>query len=100
MHTISAARDFKKIFPAANSADVGDSVSFTCQSDDIKWYFEKLKYFPTSTPISTYKNYHIRQVTNVNSGNYFCYGKYPDNSKHFLAKATLTVYGKTYRPGI
>ena len=94
---MSAAKDSTKIFPAANSADVGGQVSFICQSDDVKWYFEKTKYFPMSTPISFHNKYHIEQVMVDNSGTYFCYGKYPENSKHFLAKATLTVYGKTYR---
>ena len=98
LRNISAAKDLKKIFPAANSADVGHQASFTCESDDVKWYYEKIQYLPISTPISFHNKYQMYNVKNGNSGNYFCYGKYRENSKHFLAKATLTVYGKTYTP--
>ena len=100
MHNISAAKDFTKIFPTANTADVGGQVSLTCQSDDVQWFYENIKYLPTSSPISFHNTYRIDQVTVDNSGTYFCYGKYPETSKHFLAKATLTVYGKAYRPGV
>ena len=91
---ISAANDSTKIFPAANSADVGGQATFFCQSDDVKWYYERKKTNPMSTPLSLVNKYQIEDVVIKDSGNYFCYGKYPENSKHFLAKATLTVYGK------
>ena len=92
---IAAANDSTKIFPAANSADVGGQATFFCQSDDVKWYYEKRNINPMSTPISLLSNYQIDDVIIKDFGNYFCYGKYPEKSKHFLAKATLRIYGKT-----
>ena len=72
----------------------GDHAHFSCNAvGPLKWYHERLRNFPYSLPISFEQYLVIDSVTKENEGSYFCLGKYPDDSKYFLAKAKLIVEG-------
>ena len=61
-------------------------------SDDPKWYFD----YTIKEPISRDNPLILNNVKSSNGGNYFCYGSYKDKKRHFLASATLEIYGKFF----
>lgn len=80
-----------KITPEFLPTEVGRTAIFKCLSDgDGLWFFKSL----TSIEFSKAKILRIKKVNITLTGNFYCYGKYFNKKLHFLAKATLKVYGK------
>ena len=76
---------------AHKKANIGTSVSFTCNSiRDTRWYFRDI----TTPPISRDNLLVIDPVELRHRGNYFCFGHYLVQPKHFIARARLQVYGE------
>lgn len=71
--------------------------NITCDSDgDTLWLFT-YKYDPLDDErlvISTNPVLDLWNVQLMHSGFYYCYGLYPNNTSHFIAKRKLKVYGK------
>ena len=89
-------RDNHPISPTSHIAQFGDHIKFQCKNaENIKWFFEKTKFRPESSPISVGNTLVIDSIKVRNGGNYYCYGKYVDKPTHFLAKSQLKVYGES-----
>jgi len=87
-------RDNSIINPSIKHRDIGKKVIWKCPSPSPVWYFESSEAHPKSFPIYWKKSYKIPFLKPHHSGFYFCYGKYPNSDRHFLAKGELIIYGK------
>ena len=65
---------------------------FTCDSIGAftRWYFQT----PSQDVISFNNGLIVSNVSLNESGYYFCFGKYLNRQKNFLARTRLKVYGK------
>ena len=90
-----AEKDNDPISSTSQIAQVGDRIKLQCHNaENIKWYFEKIKFKPETPPISDGNTLVIDSIKSRNGGTYFCYGKYVDKPTHFLAKSQIKVYGE------
>ncbi len=72
-----------------------DNVTLNCNDGtDMLWYYEHLSDHPISHPINTGSNLTITKATPMDTGHYFCHGKYPNTiNSYFLAQAIVIIYG-------
>ena len=69
----------------------GSELILQCQSvSDNRWYYRS----PIDRVVTRSNVLRINPVEFYHNGDYYCYGSYIDSSSHFLAKATVKVYGK------
>ena len=88
--------DNSKIQPNTLKPNVGESIVITCSSlGDTRWFFTKKKENPTSKPISHNIQFTINSVQYKHGGFYYCYGFPPGFLKHFMAVATVVVFGES-----
>jgi len=84
-----------QIEPHFVEIEEGNSVTLHCKGDGpVKWHFSAHNQTPPSPPSVFSENFHVNLVSSINDGYYYCYGKLPDNEKHFLSVAQIKVYGK------
>ena len=89
-HKLVLAEDKFHITNAFQRADVGDSVSFTCNTKlDVRWYFNKV-----NGPISLSPILSLKSVNKNDTGYYYCFGRYEKKTGYFLAKGRLLVGGE------
>ena len=71
---------------------VGNKYSLGCLSGgDTSWYYKNT----ASHPIATDDNMlRFDSITAKQTGDYYCYGRYPTTNKHFIAKQTVILYGE------
>ena len=95
-----AVKDLSRIKPILLKANVGDDVEvFICDSaGPTKWFYESGSLHSNAQPISTNNNVlRIDRVTYMDGGLYQCYGSYDQSLDHFVAMATLRVYGESFK---
>lgn len=86
-----AVEDDSKILDPHRKVDVGDLATFICNSHNPpKWFFKDT----TSLPIEHTNILSLYSVQPEDAGEYYCFGDYADQKKHFLAKAILEVNSK------
>ncbi len=80
--------DNSMIQPSTMKTNVMLTVRLECLAEVVEWYFNELR------SSRTYSNNPLLTLSNVqqkNGGYYYCYGKYDDKDKHFVAKSTVEV---------
>jgi len=69
----------------------GVSVSLLCEEDENNlWFFNSLQ----KEPVMKSKVVTLYSVHEVDVGNYYCFGKYPNSDQYFLAATRLQVVRK------
>jgi len=85
-----------KISRDSFEATVKGNVTMSCtDGNNIMWYFEKKSHPPISPPIFYGNIFKLHNLKSIHAGYYFCSGICPIVNNPFIAKAKLTVYGKT-----
>lgn len=99
--------DNSQIFPSSRNAQVGNTVTFKCNTGGYTVWFYNVNESPPTTKLGEVSNtLTIEKVSFKNAGFYFCHN--PQNkvgrlivhsimNKYFVAMATLMVQG-TYIP--
>lgn len=74
--------------------DIGSQASLQCYSNgDTRWFFVKSPTIPEV--LISKKNIIIFYPASLQSnGDYWCYGLYNHTDEHFIASASVKVYGK------
>ena len=79
-----------RIYPHYAKVDKGNAVAFHCKSlKETVWFFNSMQ----SNSLYSDDPLILNSVTENNQGVYYCYGT-DENSKHFVAKSVLLVYGE------
>ena len=74
---------------------LGSSITFSCEAaDTVQWYMKIMRSNTYQEPQSNLLT--VNPVKLKHSGYYYCYGRYLKKRKHFIARATLKVYGMHY----
>ena len=88
-----AEHDDEKITPSLWGTVAGGSITFTCDAvEDIRW-FVKVLHKNSDEPLWQSRFFTIGPLTLMDSGYYYCYGRYKTKNAHFLSRARLKVYG-------
>ena len=83
--------DDSNIKPSSVKGYIERGASMGCISaGDTRWYHKTTN----SLPISRKNILSWSKIKLTDAGIYYCYGLYHNNSRHFLSKAILKVYGK------
>ena len=78
------------VFPIQTKIIMYKSMKLQCDTDHPYWFFKT----PMGQSIYSLEDVIILDnVTLKDNGDYYCYGSYRDREGHFLAKATVKVYG-------
>jgi len=88
--------DHEKISPKVWGTIPGSTVTFTCDSaENIQWFSKSLRSNEDRNEFCS-RHLTISQVTVKESGYYYCYGRTFSTKSHFIARATLKVYGRYF----
>ena len=86
--------DDSKIRPHIGRVDIGKTLDIVCNSNgNTKWFHTYLSSLPV---LYDDNKYLIKSAHQNQEGNYYCYGKYKNTKRHFLAKTLIKVYGKQF----
>jgi len=77
------------ISPLHVNVNKGGKFGLDCQTQYPHWFFLE----PNGNSIYSFKQISITNATLKHNGEYYCYGPYTDDSKYFIAKTTVKVYG-------